>query len=378
MVKNVKILVVEDSFEDAALYEIYLNKCRRREYEISLASTGHEGLRKIEEETFDCIILDQVLTDTNAREFILSLNLEEFPTPIVIITGFSDPSFENEVLNLGVADYLDKSEVTPITLERTILHAIERQVLVQKLKKANQAKNKFISEVAREIKRPIETLINYCDSFFHSKEENRSPGHLISIIQYLNETAKEQRKSLDRLLARSLLDLSSSPLFLEKVELSVMLKDLFEKYRYFAEKKELEFYINCDPEMIVTVDREKLLTAIDCILDNALKFTDFGSIKVRAKLRDQRVEIEVEDTGVGILPVHREKIFSPYTHGDQKILEKFGGLGNGLAIAKQIIEMHGGSISVKSIPEKGSLFRISLPLQKQVQKEESDLTKILI
>src|SRR5262249_44172386 len=100
------------------------------------------------------------------------------------------------------------------------------------------------------------------------------------------------------------------------------------------------------------------------LITNAIKFTETGSVVVRAGVHPERPEprvvCEIEDTGIGIDAKHLERIFQPFNQADNSITRKFGGTGLGLAICRHIVEELGGDISVESVPGRGSKFRITL------------------
>jgi signal transduction histidine kinase len=98
------------------------------------------------------------------------------------------------------------------------------------------------------------------------------------------------------------------------------------------------------------------------LVSNAIKFTEAGSVSIRAKVEDGAFLVSVTDTGVGIAPEHRERIFEEFQQVDTSSTRRKGGTGLGLAIARRIVELHGGRIWVESTPGHGSTFAFTLPL----------------
>jgi signal transduction histidine kinase len=105
------------------------------------------------------------------------------------------------------------------------------------------------------------------------------------------------------------------------------------------------------------------------LVGNAVKFTDVGSVEIEGAAVDGFFEIDVHDTGPGIAPDQRERIFEEFQQGDDSSTRKKGGTGLGLAISKRIVEMHGGTIEVESEVGAGSTFRIVLPMRVDERRE---------
>jgi two-component system sensor histidine kinase ChiS len=97
------------------------------------------------------------------------------------------------------------------------------------------------------------------------------------------------------------------------------------------------------------------------LLANAVKFTERGRVVVRARPIHDRVEISVQDTGIGIAPDIRERIFESFEQGDGSTVRTYGGTGLGLAVTKKLVELHGGHVAVRSELGSGSTFTFDLP-----------------
>jgi signal transduction histidine kinase len=116
-------------------------------------------------------------------------------------------------------------------------------------------------------------------------------------------------------------------------------------------------------------DERRLTQVLLNLVGNAIKFTDKGSVEISARLADGFFEIAVNDTGPGIAPEDQRKIFEEFQQVDNSSTRKKGGTGLGLAISKRIVEMHGGTIEVRSVLGQGSTFQIMIPVRAQEQME---------
>ena len=107
------------------------------------------------------------------------------------------------------------------------------------------------------------------------------------------------------------------------------------------------------------------------LLGNAIKFTEEGAVIIKARQEGDKIKVAVEDTGIGIPEDKQEGIFRSFEQGDGSTERKYGGTGLGLSITRQLVELHGGSISVHSEMGKGSTFRFDLPISTEEAQELS-------
>jgi signal transduction histidine kinase len=109
-------------------------------------------------------------------------------------------------------------------------------------------------------------------------------------------------------------------------------------------------------------DPQKVRQIIINLLANAVKFTSTGHVRLAAEVVDDRVRLEVADTGPGIALEHLERVFDAFWQVDQRITRKTGGTGLGLSVARQLARLLGGDVSVRSVTGEGSVFTVDLPL----------------
>jgi signal transduction histidine kinase len=145
------------------------------------------------------------------------------------------------------------------------------------------------------------------------------------------------------------------------VELHAAVKMALAVVAPLAELSELELVNEVPTGTLVRADDARLQQILTNLLGNAVKFTERGRIVVRATVRDDRIEISVQDTGIGIAPEIRERIFESFEQGDGSSVRTYGGTGLGLAVTKKLVELHGGRVAVRSELGVGSTFVFDLP-----------------
>ena len=230
---------------------------------------------------------------------------------------------------------------------------------------ANRAKSEFLANMSHEIRTPMTAILGYTDLLFGDGDISKAPKHRIEAI----ETIKRNGHFLLGLI-NDILDLSkieAGKLDAEQIDTSPheIISDVFSLMKVRSESKGLQLNVQYDgpiPKTIFT-DPTRLRQIIINVVGNAIKFTETGTVQIIARLlneagKDPQLQIDVTDTGIGIDKDKIEKLFMPFTQADGSMTRKFGGTGLGLAIGKRLTELLGGSLSVTSIPGKGSTFSI--------------------
>ena len=236
---------------------------------------------------------------------------------------------------------------------------------------ANQAKSDFLSVMSHELRTPLNPILGFAELLADEIEnpEQRdilntivaSGTHMIELIDEILEYSKAEAGRTEVVpvefslvdLVEEKVSLMSGSLKRDAVEFN------YELDRGAFEKTELPIF-NGDADMLKHILRN--------LLGNAMKFTAAGHIILRVKILsvdhlDAVVSFEVEDTGIGINPEAHERIFDAFVQADSSRTRAYGGTGLGLAICKRLTELMGGTISVESEVEKGSIFRVVVPFQ---------------
>jgi signal transduction histidine kinase len=234
--------------------------------------------------------------------------------------------------------------------------------MTQQLRKLDQMKAEFISIATHELKTPINVISGYTELMEEGIYGNPTPKQRESL-----ETIREQTRILTNLV-NQLLDISRLEAGgLQLAIDDVVLRDFFARiersFTVLARKKEIDFKVDVDPHVPRTIraDGDRLADQVlGNLLSNALKFTpDGGSIRVRCWMQSDGLHIEVRDSGVGVPADQLPYIFDKYFQVGQQARSKGAGLG--LAIAREVVEAHGGWIVVESQPGNGATFGIVLP-----------------
>ena len=242
----------------------------------------------------------------------------------------------------------------------------ERKQAIEAERHLMKIREEFIASVSHELRTPLFSLLGYLDLLLNGKVNNYDTQK-----EFLTRASKDANRLLDKvneLLDFSLLESEHLMLNLEKVDLSVLILELLHSFQEQADARRISLkFIPKDPSLIAEVDPSRMRRVLEHLVDNAFKFSEVGStVLVTGESTNDNIIINVIDQGVGIPEADISKIFEKYYQVSHTHTENVYGLGLGLYTAKQIIEAHGGSISVKSQLGAGSTFTLTIPVKKRM------------
>jgi PAS domain S-box-containing protein len=244
--------------------------------------------------------------------------------------------------------------------ERNRLLGLERAARAE-AEQASRMKDQFLATVSHELRTPLTAILG-------SARILRLPGldeeTRRSALEIIERNADSQARLVEDLLDVSRIASGKLRLDLREIDMAEVISAAVAAIGHAADAKglELEVGLNHAP-CSVSGDRERLRQAVSNLLANAIKFTAAGGrIQLRLDRVGDRVEITVSDTGKGMDPLFLPRAFELWSQADSGLTRTHGGLGLGLAIARELIELHRGTIEAHSEGEgKGSTFKISLP-----------------
>ncbi len=379
------ILIVDDERD---LVEMLAYNLAKRGYRVIKAYDGFEAWQKIDSERPDLLILDLMMPDLDGWELcrLIRQSQKEEIKEMGILMLTARAMAEDRVygLELGADDYLTKPfsiselvlRVAKILQKRKALSQLDEQM---KKKDFEVRKNKEdLRKIVHDLKTPLISMGASAKLLLRREETEEKSKFLSNIYKdslRLTQWVENILKSYD--------DASSNGNNDQKeVEIEPLVRGVIDLLRDSASARGIEILFWSLPPVPSTWGNEQLLQrALTNLVLNALKYTPRGG-KVKVSVttyfrNDDRgiVEISVKDTGIGILQEDIERIFEPFYRG--KNVGSENGIGLGLSLVKEVVDLHGGRILVESEPQRGSTFSILLPAgEKGKGKEvERELTK---
>lgn len=235
----------------------------------------------------------------------------------------------------------------------------ELKITQAKLKELDQLKSRFFANISHEFRTPLTLILGQIDSVMSENIDVKEKGKL----QVANRNAKRLLDLINQLLDLSKLEAGSMELNAGQHNIASFLKSLFYSFESLAEQQKITLKFESECENIpVLFDQDKMEKIFYNLISNAFKFVSSnGEISVSLKIIEEAAEIRIKDTGSGIPSDRLPYIFDRFYQVDDSASRKHEGTGIGLALTKELIELHKGSISVMSVLGEGSEFIIRLP-----------------
>jgi signal transduction histidine kinase len=240
------------------------------------------------------------------------------------------------------------------------------QQRVADLREVNRLKDEFVAISSHELRTPLTSIIGYAKTL-RRPEFADDPSSRGEFLQAIERQAVRLHRLVENLLAASHLEVDRSGLSVSPVQLS----ELFEEAVTALGLAALRIHVSIPPDLPpVPTDRRRLELVVSNLLDNAVKFSPDGTdCELGARREGHDMTIWVKDRGVGIPREQLPKIFDRFYQADSSRTRRYGGVGLGLSLVKDIVRSLGGSIAVQSRPGQGSTFTVTLPLVGPTQRD---------
>ncbi len=248
--------------------------------------------------------------------------------------------------------------------------------------KANRAKSDFLANMSHEIRTPLTAIVGFSEIMVTDDCSREERGEYVSRIQ---SNARHLKELIDDILDLSKVEAGKIEIDKVHFPIATELREVLEILRSQAGVKGLQMHIHIDEAVPANVytDPVKLRQIVNNIVGNAIKFTDQGTIDIGVRLlqkvssADAQVELLVTDTGTGLTPLQRGKIFQPFVQADSSSTRAHGGTGLGLVLSRKLARALGGDVELlESTPGKGSTFRITIGIGPLVEEKEKLPTMI--
>lgn len=234
----------------------------------------------------------------------------------------------------------------------------------RKLVELDQIKSRFFANISHELRTPLTLLLAPLEALIQ-KLGRSFDAETREVLSTMHANGMRLLKLINDLLDLVRLESGRTEIKQEPLEMAGFIKGLASAARQVADDKHLHLETVIDPQLATVVaDRDKLEKIVLNLVFNALKFTPAGGrVELRAERRDHHFVIQVADTGVGISEKNLPFVFDRFWQGDSSSKRKYQGVGIGLALVKELTEIQGGKVDVKSVEGKGTTFTVQLPYE---------------
>ena len=231
-----------------------------------------------------------------------------------------------------------------------------------KVRQAEEAKSRFIADLSHQLKTPM-TSLAMSVNLLHEKRTRLSPEHIAVLLETASEDCGRMASLLNELVDIARLEAMIKPAVREKSDVARLIHECCRPLQKHAEEKGVRLHLDIQQGLpLIALDSRRFPWVLTNLVNNALRYTENGGqIRIKVERRQGFFYFQCSDDGCGIDPQNLPHIFDRYTQFSDR--EKIGTIGLGLAIAKEIVEQHGGGITTDSQPGRGTTFTFWIPEQ---------------
>lgn len=379
MTANILVIDDEPDFEDLIL-QIFRKKIRDRAYEFVFAANGMEALEILsEQQDFKLILCDINMPGMDGLTFLSKLQPMELPLKVIMVSAYGDMDNIRAAMNLGAFDFVNK----PIELDdlRTTIDKSLREVQLmeqakeakelarrnEELKLLDQQKNRFFTNISHEFRTPLTVIIGLSEQILKKTEQP-----VFKEASLIHQNGAGLLRLVNQILDLRKLEAGKLRINIVQGDISHYLEKILDSFQALAKTKEINLtFTKNEDAILMDFDQNKLLSIFSNLLHNAIKYNRPGgqvSIQLEHQVADDKLQIRVQDTGVGIPAEELPYIFERFYQSGGARSRANEGSGIGLTYALELIKLFGGSINVESEPGIGSTFLVQLPITRQASQ----------
>ena len=237
------------------------------------------------------------------------------------------------------------------------------------LEMADKHKSEFLANMSHELRTPLNAILGYTELIL-DQIYGDVPETIDDVLRRLEKNGRHLLNLINDILDISKIEAGQLFLSLNDYSMAEVIQTVYTSVEALAAEKNLTLNLDIPDTLPVGMgDEQRLAQVLMNLIGNAIKFTDEGEVSVAARVSDGSFLVSVSDTGKGLSTVDQSIIFKEFQQVDGSSTREQGGTGLGLSIAKKIIKMHGGRIWVESETDNGAIFRFTVPLRVNQQKE---------
>jgi two-component system, sensor histidine kinase and response regulator len=333
------------------------------DFEVLEAGTGKSGIELIDSEQPEILLLDNKLPDIQGVEVLEYVKSKHYDIIVVMITSYASLELAVKATRDGAYDFIPKP-FTPQEI-RASVENITKQIFLKRMTQTlnntgKQIRFQFLSVLSHELKAPLNAVDGYIKMI-----KDRQFGNNVDAYDEMLDRSIERIRGMRQLIL-DLLDLTKIETGkptqkIELINIRKIIQIAVDTIRPYAIQKDVDIYINSRDNIEMKADPGEIEIIMNNLISNAVKYNKTGGrVDIFYEKKDERLKITISDTGIGLKPEDKEKIFDDFVRIKSSQTREVTGSGLGLSIVKKIVDMYQGNIDVQSEPDKGTTFIITL------------------
>ena len=342
-------------------------------YEVQEAASGEEGIKILDREKPDIVLLDNKLPGIQGIDVLEYIRNKKYDIVVAMITSYASLDVALKAHKFGATDFIPKP-FTPQELKSSIENITKQQYLKRITHTMDQEGKKiryqFLSVLSHELKAPLNAIEGYLRMMQEKQSGDRIEDYATPIERSL------QRIQGMRNLIMDLLDLTKVKLErkeekIEAVHLSNIASNAIVTVRPYAIQLEVSITLSMKSDVVIMADPTDMEIIFNNLVSNSIKYNKRGG-KAEIKIDEDASDVILvfSDTGIGIMEEDKENLFSEFVRIKNEKTRNISGSGLGLSIVKKVVELYSGSITVDSSPDVGTTFTVRLPKGNQITKTD--------
>jgi signal transduction histidine kinase len=378
--RPIRVLLIDDDEDDYLLTRDLIAEIPGGRYTLDWESDFDKALETICRNEFDVYLIDFRLGAKTGLDLLKEKQARNCTGPVILLTGDGQSDIDRAAEEAGADDFLEKSRLDSVLLERCIRYALRQQTHKEELERkvaertaelaaanarlveADRRKDEFLATMAHELRNPLAPIRNALELM---KLAAKNPAALERPRQVVERQTAHMVRLIDDLLDASRITRNILRINLEPIDLREPLKVAIETSEPHILDSGLELKVDVpDDPLIINGDLIRLCQLFTNLLTNSAKYTDRGGrIELHVVKSCSSVVVRVKDSGIGIAPEKLPELFNLFVQVQTTIDRSRGGMGIGLSLVKRLAEMHGGTVTGHSDGVgQGSEFVVTLPL----------------
>lgn len=341
------------------------------EFDVLEAGSGEEAIPIIEETKPDIVLLDNKLPGMQGIEVLEYIRKGQYDILVIMITSYASLELAVKATRDGAFDFIPKP-FTPQELRSSLENITKKLFLKRMTRKLNQdarqIRFQFLSLLSHELKSPLNSIEGYI-RMMRDRELGNALEDYDEILERTSVRINGMRSLIMDLLDFTKIESGKPVQKIQTVNLTELARSAMDTIRPYAIQKAVALKLNTEDKIEMLADPEEIEIILNNLISNAVKYNiEGGSVECILRKEEDKIFIEVKDTGIGMSEEESSTLFKEFVRIHNAKTRNISGSGLGLSIVKKILQLYNADISVVSVPEKGSTFKIVF---KQVNQQPS-------